>query len=508
MSKWGKISYLVSGLSVIVLFTARLILQGWIDYMYAPLVIALVSFIAALAVDYKYYLDFLSMRTTKHGMNMGVLILMAMVLVVAVNFLGVRFDKTFDLTKEKINSLSDQSIDVVKNLKEDVKVLIFYKGKQLKEQALDIKNDFRMYVAANSKISVEVHDANYNVEMAKKYLQNSEAFAAIVEYKGRRNVIQSGGGSPERPVYQEGDITSSLIKVTKEVAQTAYFLTGHGEKDIEQASFDGIKGFAEALRRDGYTVSKLNLVGGDKMPTPPAVIAIVGPKTELTDKEMSDIREFANQGGRVFLAIDPGEKHQLALLTKSWGIEFKNNYVVNEVAGTDEGLVGAVGFEFDANSPVTKKLAGSRSIVVLPFASELQKAPDADTTTVFNDIVKSHPAAYHLNSPNEQVKEPERRVHVLGMTAKKDKFAAVVFGDSDFLSDTRLQRFLHYDLALNAMAYLFDDDANLTIRPKSFEATKLEITANKGMLIVVAGVSLPLCLIILSGLFWYRRRNL
>lgn len=105
----------------------------------------LLSFVFALAVDYKFYFEFLSMKTTKHGMNMGVLILLSLVLIVAVNFLGLRFDKTFDVTKEKINSLSDQSVALVSGLKDEMKVLIFYKGKELKDRARDIKNDFRLY---------------------------------------------------------------------------------------------------------------------------------------------------------------------------------------------------------------------------------------------------------------------------------------------------------------------------------------------------------------------------
>src|ERR1700689_2294399 len=106
MSKWGKISYLVSGLSLLMLLVARLILGGWIEYLWAPFVISIATFVFALAVDYKFYLEFLSMRTTKHGMNMGALIGLCLVLIVALNYLGTRFDKSFDMTKEKLNTLS------------------------------------------------------------------------------------------------------------------------------------------------------------------------------------------------------------------------------------------------------------------------------------------------------------------------------------------------------------------------------------------------------------------
>jgi ABC-type uncharacterized transport system involved in gliding motility auxiliary subunit len=507
MSKWGKISYLVCGLSIIVLFVARFLLQGWVDLLYIPLALSLGAFIAAWAVDYKFYLDFLSMKTTKHGMNMGLMILLGLILVVAVNFLGVRFDKTLDVTKEKINSLSEQSESVVKNLKDDLNVRIFYRGRNFKERAREIQSDFRLYQALSGKVKVQTVDAQTDVETAKKYLDNSEAFATIIEYKGKKLPIPSEGG-PERPVYQEKNITSTFMKITRDQAMTIHFVTGHGEKDIDNSGLDGLKTLADALRDDGYTVTKINLLLGDKMPSPPDVLAIVGPKNAYSDKEIDQIREFADKGGRLFVAIDPGEKHGLALLTKPFGVEFRNNFILNEVAGTDEGLIGAVGFEFDSASEITKALTQGRSLVVFPYASELAKAPDAPSQYTYTDLVKSHPRSYTAASPMAPKSEPERKQSTMAMSVKSDKFAGVFFGDSDFLINGTIQKWMHGDLALNSVAYLFNDEMNLTIRPKNLEATPLQITKQKGIFIIAAGVSLPLLLIVLSGLFWYRRRNL
>ena len=49
---------------------------------------------------------------------------------------------------------------------------------------------------------------------------------------------------------------------------------------------------------------------------------------------------------------------------------------------------------------------------------------------------------------------------------------------------------------------------NISIRPKTPEATPLEMTQTKEVIFMVSGLGLPLVLIILSGFFWYRRRNL
>src|SRR5262245_16350943 len=159
MSKWGKISFLISGLSLLVLLTARLILQGWLDFLYAPLIVAVVGFVLALAVDFKFYLEFLTLKTTKHGMNMGVMIVLSFVLLVAVNFLGVRFDKTFDFTKEKINTLSDQTQQAVKGLDDELKILVFYRGTDDKELRGQLKSNFQSYMDLSPKIKMSFIDA-------------------------------------------------------------------------------------------------------------------------------------------------------------------------------------------------------------------------------------------------------------------------------------------------------------------------------------------------------------
>lgn len=88
MSKLAKILWLVSGLSLMALLTIRYILGGWeTDWMYLPLGLFVICFFVALVVDYKFYFEFLTLKTTKHGMNMGVLILLVMALLVSVNFL-------------------------------------------------------------------------------------------------------------------------------------------------------------------------------------------------------------------------------------------------------------------------------------------------------------------------------------------------------------------------------------------------------------------------------------
>jgi hypothetical protein len=174
----------------------------------------------------------------------------------------------------------------------------------------------------------------------------------------------------------------------------------------------------------------------------------------------------------------------------------------------DLGRFDVLGVQFDATSSITAKVSQLKSLAIFPQASELAKAPDAPAEYTYKEIVKTSPYAYRLNSMMEKKASADRNTYTVAFEVKSEKTSAVIYGDSDFLSDAIINRWVHLDLAMNTMAYLFDDTTNITIRPKSLESTKLEITPNKGLGIAIAGVGLPLGLIILSGVLWYRRRSL
>src|SRR5215475_1577344 len=64
-------------------------------------------------------------RQAKYGAYAGAYMLVIIAVLAAVNFLANRYTKSYDATSNKQFSLSDQTIKVVKGLKNDVKVYYF-----------------------------------------------------------------------------------------------------------------------------------------------------------------------------------------------------------------------------------------------------------------------------------------------------------------------------------------------------------------------------------------------
>lgn len=518
MSKIGIMSWLVSGLSLVIVVVSRSILGGWIDMLWVPLALFLITFAAGMIADYKFFVEFLTMKTTKKGMNMGIVIVLSLILLVSVNFLAVKNNKIFDLTEEKLFSLSPQSIQVLNQIKnQTVSVKVFYRGNN--QNDLSLKKQFAdmltLYKAQTSSLNSHFYNAYVHSSEASKYLNKNDGFTVLVEKKDIKIRVKDPFG--------EEQLTNALVKDLKKDKKTIYFVTGHGERSITSKEDGGIEAFVSELKESHYNVKEINLFEGDSIPPGAELVVIVGPQRAFFDGEIKQLRTYLAEGGSLFLALDPGFSHGLAQLTRTMGVEYKNNFVINDRVGIlGLGAASVVAAAYDASSEITKKFRGIFSM--FHIASSVKAALDAPKNFKFYELVQSHNSSYAVNDLSKAKSATERKVHTIGVSVKgkiasltkggkvketnstKD-FHAVVFGDSDFLTNKDLAQGLNRDLAMNIISYLAKDTDMISIRPKKPKGHKLILTSSNQTIVVLLGLFIPLALFILSGLFWYRRRG-
>jgi ABC-type uncharacterized transport system involved in gliding motility auxiliary subunit len=509
----------------------RTILGGWINMLYVPLALFFLGLVLAVAFDFKNLLEFFTMRTTKHGMNMGALILLTLVLLFSINYLGVRFDKTFDVTEEKLNSLSDQSAKVVNALTEDLTFYIFYKGEEARQQQTALKQNLTLYEEASPKIKIRSVNTYVDNALALQFLNDlndknrGETFL-FVEYKGKKvRVDQTAPGQ----VTEEG-VTSAIIRATRSGTKAIYFLTGHGERDLKGEEPDSLKQLTEALEGASYKVESLNFAEKPRIPEDASAIAIVGPLHPLMDAELEMLRNYSRAGGRLLIAADPGQRNNIALLTKSLGIEFKNNFVFNQISQiVGRGLATAIGLDYDSTNDITKNFRNGE-MTIFDLASEVIPDPGLTGNFLTKTLVKTHESAFTVAdvksasaaAPKADDLKPvslavlvEENIEANSPPAKEGEApppvkrgsATLVFGDSDFMANKSLYQGLNRDLALNSFSFLAQETDLISIRPKQPKGTQLILTEYSQLGLVAAGVSLPLVLLIASAVLWFRRRG-
>ena len=516
MSKPGKILFLFSFLFILALYGGRLVLGGWRNEMWAPLGLGLAFFIVAVIKEARPLREFLTMRTTKHGMNMGLLIVITLVGLACVNYLAAKYEKNFDWTSEHLNSLSDQSIKAVQSLKEDTEIVLLYRqDKQEENVQRAVRAIADMYQNVSKKVKYTAYNALQRPDLTSKYDFASGSYAVYVEQGDKKLKVD--------PPNEES-FTRAFIKLGRDKKKVLYFTMGHGEAVLDDKADAGLSGLKDELSVT-YDVKPLILFqSSNKVPDDADTVAIVRPQQQYLEVELQALRDYARRGGHLLIAIDPGMHHNLAQLTKTLGVEFENNFILDLRSRVVKGGPAMVlGTEFNRDSEITKAFGSNGQYAIFYLASELRKAPDAAAGVVVDPLVKTDKQSMIIPEIKERIEFHPNGPHILAMTAKgklpgsiaptdkggaAQEFSAVVFGDSDFMLNNFLHNNLNRDLVMNSVAWLASDKDLISIRPKEPKSSKLTMTNQDFMLFLIGFlVPLPVLMFLCGGLVWWKRRT-
>src|SRR6201997_2902033 len=188
-----------------------------------------VVFVAALAVGFPYIVQYVSKRSSKLGTNTAILTVAVLAILVFLNFVGYRHHKRFDLTTEKLYTLSDQTKKIVSGLRNDVTIVHFAK---LPDPVLD--DLMAEYVNLGPHIKYQSVDPEQKPDVAKQY--GATHIGDLIAASGSLTERIEPG---VRGQVGEEDVTTALIKMTREKSKMVCFLTGHGEKSVADASDAG-----------------------------------------------------------------------------------------------------------------------------------------------------------------------------------------------------------------------------------------------------------------------------
>lgn len=511
MSTKAKVSMLIAFLLLVITVALQVMTGMWINLNWVLVGVSVAFVVLGIAFDWKMYWEFLTMRTTKHGMNMGAMILLVVTLLVCVNYLANRNNKTWDVTEEKLNSLSDQSLSVLKGLQGDMEIKVFFKGGTGSEERLKVKQNLQAYQEASSKLKVRFINSYVDTEAALKYLndqpdRDASPIFVFVEYKGKK--IRA-----EQP-FDEAAFTSAMIKATRSGESKIYFVRGHGEKEIDFEGDQGLRQFVRALEESSFKVEALNLVEKKEIPKDASVIAIVGPVMPYLEEEVKWLRDYVREGGKLFIALDPGQRHNLANLTKTLGVQFENNFVLTRLPLEGWGPAGVLGLSFDPASEITRSFPTGAAFSLFHLASEVKVAADKPADIEAKELVKSDANSFTLTDPTKPIRAvPQTSAVTVAVSAEgklpeaTKAFEAVIFGDSDFISNRGMAVGVNRDLALNSIAQLADQADLISIRPKLPKGTMVVLTGFQKLAVVILGLTLPLLLLISAGVIWFKRRG-
>jgi len=489
-----------------------------------------------------------------------VTILLAAGILIVLNLIARNTFWRLDLTDDRVYSLSEASVELVRGLEDPVSITAFftadlpaqfaanrlfleekladyhaYGGQNVLYQFVDPDAEEDRAEAARlgvSAVQIQVVE-NDNVQLKNAYM------GLAIEYENNREAI---------PVIQdlsrlEYDITSAIRRLTRSEKPQVGYLTGHGEPDLMKNMPALVQGLSANYDVAPAMADQLTAAEA------PDVLLVIAPSDTIPDADLQALDSYIMNGGRVgFLLnrvaadLQAGQAFELTVgiedMLATYGIVMTPNLIMDEqssvvnmqsrqgaftVTQQIEYPLFPVVTSFNSDNQMVNRLGGVMFYVVSSI----------DTSAALPAGVIREPLIYSSRQSGLQqgffMLQPTQTTATLsggpfllgaafsgvfpgafepGRSSAETRLVAV--GDGDFINEQIIPAGQGGGAAfgLNMVDWLIQDEAILSIRSKSIDPRPLkEVSENTRPWVKYGNMILPLLMVVVYGLFRWRKRR-
>ena len=414
-----------------------------------------------------------------------------------------------DVTRQRIHTLSPDTVRTLETLPVDVEVLAFLRPDDA-AYAPTVEL-LRRYAERSSRFRWRTVDPYANPELVRRH---------GVSDSGPRVVVTGGAETVRLREASEEALTNALVRVSHPGKRRVYFTQGHGEASPTDAGRQGWSTAARALERENVELAPLGLAQAGQVPADASAVLVVGPRRPFLDAERAALAAYAARGGHLGIFLEPEADAGLDPLLAALGVEAGNDMVVDpnplsRLAGATPAMPV---LRPTTSHPVSEPVAGvgvvfptARSLVALrggpvrpvPLALTSESAwAETDVASIFAGTARLQEG--EKVGPIPLALAVEQRVSADPPRATR----AVVAGDADFFTNGYQQMLGNLDLFLSMASWLTERDDRLVIRPRSREASRLALTeAQVGTLKFLAIDVVPVALLVAGLAVWLARKE-
>ncbi len=480
------------------------VLGVWGIASYLLLGIGALLVIVGIIINWNNIQASLGRRTTRYGMSSITGIVVVVIILIIVNVLLKQFHWRTDTTAGGQYSLADQTVKVLKNLKNEVDVKVF-DVESKRQRVADQLDEYGNY---SKKFQWEFIDPDKRPEVAKRY--NIKKLGTVV--------VESGAKTEQIDDYTEQDLTNAIIKVTRKETKTIYFTSGHGEHALDNSDAQGFKLVANAIKDQNYVPKELVLASQDSIPSDASVIVIAGAKNAFFPKELKLLAGYIRRGGNVFFLLDPPPSQGFKDFLGHYHIKVADDIVVDasgigQLFGTGPAVPLVNNYE---NHAITKDFG---LMTFYPLARSISLDVPSDSTSQYNgtELAKTNNRSWgetdlqakQASRDKNDIPGPVSLAIAMQVSAKNvgTKSRLVVFGDSDFATNRYFGAQGNGDLFMNSINWLLQDEDLISVRPKQPEDRHIQMTQSQVKTVLILFVILlPVFILVLGGIVYWRRR--
>src|SRR4051812_4144483 len=178
-------------------------------------------------------------RQTRYGATATLYTLIVIAVLVMVNWLANRYNKTYDATSNKRFTLSQETKKVVGGLKSDATITYIDKASNFGQA----KGMLDRYANLSPKIHLQYIDAQKQPTVARSY---------GVRFLGTA-YVEIGSRREEAKGLTEEGLTGAFLKDLKGVRKVC-FVSGSKEHALDDTQENGLSRYKTLLERDNYQI--------------------------------------------------------------------------------------------------------------------------------------------------------------------------------------------------------------------------------------------------------------
>ena len=429
---------------------------------------------------------------------------------------------SFDITANQLYTITDQTKEMLGNLTEDVTVYVLSSEDNADTTVAQTRKG---YEEESSHVKVEYINPLVNPQFASSYsTTNLSQNSLIVETSKRYKVISYSDMYETEIDYStysqnvtgydgEGQLTSAIAYCTSDDMPKVYMITGHNEYTLDS-------GFTTALEKENIDYETISLMEYDAIPEDAECIIIHAPEKDFSEDDANKVIEYLNNGGKALITTEyvDTQMPNFEKILSEFGLTIQSGYAVDTNAGnyyqTPIYLLPNVEY-----SDETTGLTESHTYVMAPYAEGIA-VPDVDVENITYTKLLTTSESSLLKTDVKNAASFEKEEGdidgplCIGVKAEKtlDSGSAVmyVFSSAQFFTDNvdNAVSGNNKTLFTNIMSTIASHDVSVSVPVKSYSYDNLTASTKDVVLFeTVVVILIPLALIIIGFVIWFKRRK-
>ncbi len=416
-----------------------------------------------------------------------------------------RHNQRWDYTKEKIYSLSEPMMKLLKELAGvPLEVLAFY------PQQDPARDDFEVFLKEcklhHPNFRYVFYDPDRMPRLASEY-RVKDLYTVIVRTANRQERMQ-------QPTEQK--FANALLRVAQPETHAVCFVTGHAEAALSHEDRNGLQLFRQALEDSNIQVHEI-ILARDSIPPQCNVLVVAGPHRDFDNSEYDLLKKAFQDGRGIFFLLDPmdpGRGSSFQLFMKEFGVSVGSNVLIDKMSRMVGGdfLVPLIS-QYVSDHPITAQFT---TPTFFPVARTVQPSGNLPPGLEVVPLALSGEGSWaeanlRALEKGEATFEPAADLagplSVAVAVEEKPSGRMVVVGDSDFVTNAYIDLSGNQTLALNMIQWLAKDDRFIAIRARQPEFQPLLLNPHKNFAIFLVAVVIYPVFFLLFGAVHLRLRN-